>query len=89
MYGEEIRFIARVNYKPLHRGKSETCNRMSSIDEDPKSNAVKGDMSSLDGALGGLCDMRDSLHSKPSSTEQGSKLHSSARIYQCLRLQGK
>ena len=40
---------------------------MSSIEEDPKSDAVKGNMSSLDGASGGLGDMRDSLHSKPRS----------------------
>ena len=58
--------IARVDYKTLHRGKR---NRISSIEEDPKSDAIMGDMSSLDGASGGLGDMRDSPHSKPRSGE--------------------
>ena len=40
---------------------------MSSIEEE--SNALMGDMSSLDGASGGLGDMRDSLHAKPRSGE--------------------
>ena len=43
---------------------------MSSIEKDPKSDAVTGDMSSIDGASGGLGDMRDSPHSKPRSGER-------------------
>ena len=62
-----LRNIARVDYKSLHRAKS---NRMSSIEEDPKSYVVTGDMSSLDGASGGLGNMRDSPHSKPRSGER-------------------
>ena len=42
---------------------------MSSIEEEPKSDALMGDMSSLDGASGGLGDIRDSLDSKPRSGE--------------------
>ena len=56
-----LRNIARVDYKSLHRGKSQKCKIMSSIEEEPKSDALMGDMSSLDGASGGL---GDSLHAK-------------------------
>ena len=61
-----LRNIARVDYKSLHRGKSQNCKIMSSIEEEPKSDALMGDMSSLDGASGGL---GDSLHAKPRSGE--------------------
>ena len=43
---------------------------MSSIEKDPQSDAVNGDISSFDGASGGVGDMRDSLHSKPRSGER-------------------
>ena len=43
-----LRNIARVDYKSLHRGKSQKCKIMSSIEEEPKSDALICDMSSLD-----------------------------------------
>ena len=61
-----LRNIARVDYKSLHRGKSQKCKIMSSIEEEPQSDTLMGDMSSLDGASGGL---GDSLHAKPRSGE--------------------
>ena len=61
-----LRNIARVDYKSLHRGKSQKCKIMSSIEEEPKSDALMGDISSLDGASGGL---GDSLHAKLRSGE--------------------
>ena len=42
-----LRNIARIDYKSLHRGKSQKCKIMSSIEEEPKSDALMGDMSLL------------------------------------------
>ena len=59
------RNIARVVYKPLHRGKLEYSSTMSNIQEEPQLDAVKVDICSLDGASGGLGDVRNFLYSKP------------------------